>query len=65
VTRVLAPECAPLFLTDGFREYLIALVTHYGQWVQPERRQAKGGLMKTLQLQAILLYLTRAHFCSL
>jgi IS1 family transposase/transposase-like protein len=42
VTRVLAPECAPLFLTDGFREYLIALVTHYGQWVQPERRQAKG-----------------------
>ena len=29
-------------MTDGFREYLIALVTHYGQWIQPERRQAKG-----------------------
>jgi IS1 family transposase/transposase-like protein len=42
VTRVLAPHCAPLFLTDGFREYLTALVTHYGRWVQPERRQAKG-----------------------
>ncbi len=42
VTQVLAPECAPLFLTDGFREYLIALVTHYGQWIQPERRQTKG-----------------------
>jgi IS1 family transposase len=42
VTQVLAPECAPLFLTDGFREYLIALVTHYGRWIQPERRQAKG-----------------------
>jgi IS1 family transposase len=42
VMQVLAPECAPLFLTDGFREYLIALVTHYGQWIQPERRQAKG-----------------------
>jgi IS1 family transposase len=42
VTQVLAPECAPLFLTDGFREYLIALVTHYGQWMQPQRRQAKG-----------------------
>jgi len=42
VTQVLAPECAPLFLTDGFREYLIALVTHYGQWIQPERRQPKG-----------------------
>jgi transposase-like protein len=35
VTQVLAPDCAPLFLTDGFREYLTALVTHYGQWVQP------------------------------
>jgi IS1 family transposase len=42
VTQVLAPECAPLFLTDGFREYLIALVTHYGQWIQPERHQLKG-----------------------
>jgi hypothetical protein len=42
VTQVLAPDCAPLFFTDGFREYLIALVTHYGQWIQPERLQAKG-----------------------
>jgi IS1 family transposase len=41
VTQVLAPDCAPLFLTDGFREYLTALVTHYGQWMHPERRQAK------------------------
>jgi hypothetical protein len=42
VTQVLAMECAPLFLTDGFREYLTALVTHYGHWIQPERCQAKG-----------------------
>jgi IS1 family transposase len=42
VTQVLTPDCAPLFLTDGFREYLTALVTHYGQWTQPERRQVKG-----------------------
>jgi hypothetical protein len=42
VTQVLAPDCAPLFLTDGFREYLTALVTHYGGWIQPERRQTKG-----------------------
>jgi IS1 family transposase len=46
VTQVLAPECAPLFLTDGFRDYLIALVTHYGRWIQPERRQGKGPLPK-------------------
>jgi hypothetical protein len=30
VVQVLAPDCAPLFLTDGFREYMTALLTHYG-----------------------------------
>src|SRR5262249_36161089 len=42
VAQVVAPDCAPLFLTDGFREYMTALLTHYGQWVQPPRRQDKG-----------------------
>src|SRR3989441_8215920 len=42
VVQVLAPDCAPLFLTDGLREYLTALLTHYGQWVQLPRRQATG-----------------------
>jgi IS1 family transposase len=46
VAQVVAPDCAPLFLTDGFREYMTALLTHYGQWVQPERRQAKGPALK-------------------
>jgi IS1 family transposase len=46
VAQVLAPDCAPLFLTDGFREYLTALLTHYGHWVQPPRRQAKGPVPK-------------------
>src|SRR6266436_9882421 len=42
VVQVLAPGCVPLFLTDGFKEYTTALLTHYGTWVQPERRQATG-----------------------
>jgi IS1 family transposase/transposase-like protein len=46
VTQVLAPHCAPLFLTDGFREYLTALVTHYGQWMHPERRHDRGSQPK-------------------
>src|SRR6516162_2299254 len=46
VAQVLAPDCAPLFLTDGFREYLTALLTHYGQWVQPARRRAQGPVPK-------------------
>jgi len=46
VVQVLAPGCVPLFLTDGFREYTTALLTHYGQWVQLPRRQATGPLPK-------------------
>ena len=42
VAQLLAPDCAPLFLTDGFREYTTALLTHYGHWVQLLRRQATG-----------------------
>src|SRR2546425_11447659 len=42
VVQMLAPGCVPLFLTDGFKEYATALLTHFGQWVQPPRRQDKG-----------------------
>jgi IS1 family transposase len=57
VAQVLAPDCAPLFLTDGFREYMTALLTHYGQWVQPDRRQAKGPRPKSRWMpQPGLLY---------
>src|SRR2546425_11531113 len=46
VAQLLAPACVPLFLTNGFREDLTALLTHYGSWVQPPRRQATGPLPK-------------------
>src|SRR5712691_2988401 len=42
VVQVLAPGCMPLFLTDGLQEYMTALLTHYGQWVQPARQHAQG-----------------------
>src|SRR5262249_275771 len=29
VAQVLAPDCVPLFLTDGFKAYLTAVLTHY------------------------------------
>jgi hypothetical protein len=48
VAQVVAPDCVPLFLTDGFREYMTALLTHYGQWVQPERRQATGPVVHSM-----------------
>jgi IS1 family transposase len=42
VTEVLAPGCVPLFLTDGLTDYATALLTHFGSWMHPERRQDKG-----------------------
>jgi hypothetical protein len=33
-------------LTDGLKEYSTALLTHFGQWRQPERRQEKGPMPK-------------------
>src|SRR6266571_5004675 len=46
VTEVLAPDCVPLLLTDGLKDYATALLTHYGYWRQPERRQDKGPMPK-------------------
>jgi IS1 family transposase/transposase-like protein len=46
VAQVLAPDCVPLFLTDGFKEYLTAVLTHYGHWVQRPRCWATGPLPK-------------------
>src|SRR5262249_51564738 len=46
VARVLAPDCVPLFLTDGFKEYLTAVLTHYGHWVQRLRCWATGPMPK-------------------
>ncbi len=42
VAQCLAPACLPLFLTDGYKAYATALLTHCGQWVQPPRRQDQG-----------------------
>src|SRR2546425_1452769 len=46
VTQVLAPDCVPLLLTDGLKDYGTALLTHFGYWMQPGRRQDKGPVPK-------------------
>ena len=30
------------WVTDGLKDYGTALLTHFGDWMQPERRQDKG-----------------------
>jgi IS1 family transposase len=42
IAQLLAPGCVPLFLSDGNPNYLPAIVSHFGHWVQPPRRQATG-----------------------
>jgi hypothetical protein len=42
VALLLAPNCVPLFLSDGYKEYRTAIVTHFGHWVQGPRRQTPG-----------------------
>jgi IS1 family transposase len=46
VLRRLAPGCVPLCLTEGLKDYGTALLTHFGHWRQPERRQDRGPLPK-------------------
>jgi IS1 family transposase len=46
VVQVLAPDGVPLFMTDGLKDYAMALLTHFGQWVQPSHQQAQGPVPK-------------------
>jgi IS1 family transposase len=46
VVQVLAPTCVPLCLTDGLKDYGTAFLSHFGHWIQPERRRDKGPLPK-------------------
>jgi IS1 family transposase len=46
VVQRLAPDCVPLLLTDGLKEYGTAFLTHFGQWVRPAQRCDKGPLPK-------------------
>jgi hypothetical protein len=46
VVQRLAPGCIPLCLTDGLKDYGIAFLTHFGQWIRPARRREKGPLPK-------------------
>ena len=43
---MLASDCIPLCFTDGLQDYTTALLTHFGHWMHPARRQAKGPMPK-------------------
>src|SRR5262249_41437894 len=56
VVRCLAPDCIPLFLSDGFKDYLPAILAHFGSWVQPARCRTTGPASKPrwMPLSALL-----------
>jgi hypothetical protein len=49
----LAPDCLPLFTSDGFNFYFYALIAHFGQWLVLSRR---GRTMRRWQVAAGLIY---------
>jgi IS1 family transposase len=42
IVLLLAPGCIPLFISDQWGAYAIALLTHFGHWVQIPRRYPRG-----------------------
>jgi IS1 family transposase len=34
VSQLLAPDCVPFFLSDRYKPYATAILTHFGHWVQ-------------------------------
>ncbi len=39
VVQRLAPDCVPVFSSDGLRQYFYALTAHFGQWTQPDGKR--------------------------
>ncbi len=50
VVSRLKEGCVPLFVTDGYRGYATALLSHYGQWASPENGQRKARWMPLAHL---------------
>jgi IS1 family transposase len=47
----LAPDCLPVFTSDGLNLYFYALTAHFGQWIQGVGRRAREW-----QVAALLIY---------
>jgi transposase-like protein len=46
VVQRLSLGCVPLCMTDGLKDYGMAFLAHFGQWMQPARRRDRGPLPK-------------------
>jgi len=41
LVRVLAPDCLPVFTSDGLKLYFYALTAHFGKWIETAGRQTR------------------------
>ena len=41
LVNVLAPDCLPVFTSDGLKLYFYALTAHFGKWAEAAQRQAR------------------------
>lgn len=59
LVKVLAPDCLPMFTSDGLKLYFYALTAHFGSWIE-----TIGPKTPVWQVRADLLYgqLTK-HYC--
>src|ERR1700752_3430355 len=48
VAQRLASRGVPIWLSDGFKGYVLAILGHFGVWYQSERKQAQGPAPKPL-----------------
>jgi hypothetical protein len=51
LVKLLAPDCLPVFTSDGLKLYFCALTAHFGKWVETAGRQKRHW-----QVRAGLLY---------
>jgi hypothetical protein len=51
--QLLAPDCLPLFTSDGLNLYFYALTAHFGQWLQVGRR---GSNVRWWRVEPSLIY---------
>ena len=50
IAQLLSPGCVPLFLSDRWKPYVLALLTHFGHWVQIPSEHGRRRLPRWMPL---------------
>ena len=53
IAQLLAPGCIPLFLSDRWKPYAIAILTHFGHWVDISSEYGRRRLPRWMLLPAL------------